>query len=93
LGAGFVVNGTASAMHAHHRFSRDADHVLTDLRSRFDEVLKQLESVTGWKTARIQRPVQILGSLDGIETGIRQVVAQLRSRYELKRAERRASTV
>jgi hypothetical protein len=75
-----LVGGTASAMPAHHRFSRDADHVLTDLRSRFDEVLKQLESVAGWKTARIQRPVQILGSLDGIETGIRQVVARLRSR-------------
>ena len=25
------------------------------------------ESVAGWKTARIQRPVLILGSLDGIE--------------------------
>jgi hypothetical protein len=54
------------AMHARHRFSRDADHVLTDLRERFDEILAQLESVAGWKTARVQRPVQILGSLDGI---------------------------
>jgi len=26
------------------------------------------------KTARVQRPVQILGSLDGIETGIRQLI-------------------
>lgn len=59
---------------AEHRFSRDADHVLTDLRHRFDEVLAQLESVAGWKTARVQRPVQILGSLDGIETGVRQLV-------------------
>ncbi|ATE60096.1 hypothetical protein CCZ27_09165 [Thauera sinica] len=33
-----------------------ADHVLTDLRLRFDEVLAQLESVAGWKTARVQRP-------------------------------------
>lgn len=69
-----LVGGTASAIHAEHRFSRDADHVLTDLRSRFDDVLKQLESVAGWKTARIQRPVQILGSLDGIETGVRQLI-------------------
>lgn len=69
-----LVGGTASAIHAEHRFSRDADHVLTDLRTRFDEVLAQLESVAGWKTARIQRPVQILGSLDGIETGVRQLI-------------------
>jgi hypothetical protein len=29
-----------------------------------------------WKTARVQRPVQILGSLDGIETGIRQLIRE-----------------
>ncbi len=69
-----LVGGTASAIHAGHRFSRDADHVLTDLRSRFDQVLTELESVAGWKTARVRRPVQILGSLDGIETGIRQLI-------------------
>jgi hypothetical protein len=69
-----LVGGTASAIHAQHRFSRDAVHVLTDLRSRFDDVLKELESVAGWKTARVQRPVQILGSLDGIETGVRQLI-------------------
>ena len=71
-----LVGGTASALHAEHRFSRDADHVLTDLRQRFDDVLQQLESVAGWKTARIQRPVQILGSLDGIETGVRQLIRE-----------------
>lgn len=69
-----LVGGTASAIHAAHRFSRDADHVLTDLRQRFDDVLASLESVAGWKTARVQRPVQILGSLDGIDTGIRQLI-------------------
>ncbi len=69
-----LVGGTASAIHAEHRFSRDADHVLTDLRHRFDEVLTELESVAGWKTARVQRPVQILGNLDGIETGVRQLI-------------------
>jgi Nucleotidyl transferase AbiEii toxin, Type IV TA system len=72
-----LVGGTASAVHAHHRFSRDADHVLIDLRSRFDAVLAQLESVAGWKTARVQRPVQILGSLDGIETGVRQLIREV----------------
>jgi hypothetical protein len=69
-----LVDGTASAIYAEHRFSRDADHVLTDLRHRFDDVLAQLESVAGWKTSRVQRPVQILGSLDGIETGVRQLI-------------------
>lgn len=69
-----LVGGTAAALHAAHRFSRDADHVLTDLRRRFDEVLAQLESVAGWRTARVARPVQILGSLDGVETGVRQLI-------------------
>ncbi len=71
-----LVGGTASAIYAQHRFSRDADHVLTDLKVRFDDVLLEMESVAGWKTARIQRPVQILGSLDGIETGIRQLIRE-----------------
>ena len=69
-----LVGGTASAIYADHRLSTDADHVLTDLRTRFDEVLESLESVAGWKTARVRRPVLILGSLDGIETGIRQLI-------------------
>jgi len=69
-----LVGGTASALAARHRVSVDADHVLTDLRQRFDQILAELESVAGWKTARVQRPVQILGSLDGIETGIRQLI-------------------
>ena len=69
-----LVGGSAAALHAEHRMSVDADHVLTDLRTRFDAVLAALESVAGWKTARVQRPVQILGKLDGIETGIRQLI-------------------
>jgi hypothetical protein len=69
-----LAGGTAAAFHAGHRFSADADHVLTDLRTRFDQVLADLESVAGWSTARIRRPVQILGSLDGIETGVRQLI-------------------
>lgn len=71
-----LVGGTASALYAHHRLSQDADHVVTDLRSRFDQILAQLESVAGWQTARVNRPVQILGSLDGIETGVRQLIRQ-----------------
>jgi len=69
-----LVGGTAAALYAGHRSSSDADHMLPDLRQRFDQVLAELESVAGWRTARVQRPVQILGSLDGIETGIRQLI-------------------
>ena len=68
------VGGTAAALHVAHRLSRDDDHVVSDLRDRFSEVLVQLESVAGWETARIAAPVLILGSLDGIETGVRQLI-------------------
>ena len=69
-----LVGGTAAATYAHHRVSVDHDRTLTDLRERFDSVLADLESVAGWQTARIRRPVLILASLDGIETGIRQLI-------------------
>lgn len=69
-----LVGGSASAMYAKHRLSTDADHVLSDLRQRFDQVLAELEAAAGWRTARVKRPVQILGSLDGIETGVRQLI-------------------
>lgn len=62
-----LVGGTAAALHARHRLS------VTDLRERFDEVLAALEAVAGWSTERVQRPVLILGQLDGILTGIRQL--------------------
>ncbi len=68
------VESAAAARHAGHRTSFDDDHVLTDLRERFDEVLEALEDTPGWVTARIRRPVRVLGSLDGVETGIRQLV-------------------
>lgn len=69
-----LVGGTAASIYASHRLSVDADHILTDLRQHFDDVLAELESVAGWKTARVRRPVLILGSLDGIETGVRQLI-------------------
>lgn len=71
-----LVGGSAAAVYAGHRLSTDADHVLTDLQERFDRVLSELESVAGWQTARVTRPVQILGSLDGIETGVRQLIRE-----------------
>ncbi len=71
-----LVGGTAAAVHAGHRLSHDHDHVLNDLRTHFADVLADLESVAGWKTARMTRPVMILESLDGIETGIRQLIRE-----------------
>ncbi len=69
-----LVGGAAAAHHAAHRISLDDDHVLTDLRQRFDAVLNALEQTDGWVTSRVRPQVLILGSLDGIETGIRQLI-------------------
>lgn len=69
-----LVGGTAAAYHARHRVSYDDDHVLADLRERFDEVLAALEETEGWVTARVKRPVLILGRLEGVETGIRNLI-------------------
>lgn len=68
-----LVGGSAASTHAGHR-SFDDDHVLAGLRERFDDVLAHLEEQDGWVTARVNRRVLILGSLDGIETGIRQLI-------------------
>lgn len=74
LDGAVLVGGSAAAHHAGHRVSFDDDHVLTDLRDRYDSVLEALEATDGWVTARVQRPVLILGNLDGIETGVRQLI-------------------
>ena len=68
-----LVGGTAAVLHADHRRSLDGDHVLDDLRDHFEDVLTRLEAVAGWHTARVQPPVLILGRLDGVMTGIRQL--------------------
>jgi len=67
-----AVGGTAAALYAGHRLSLDTDHLLSDLRSQFADVVEVLEGVAEWRTARLQPPVLILGSLDGVEVGFRQ---------------------
>lgn len=69
-----LVGGTAAAIFAKHRISYDADHVVNDLRDKYEKILNKLESVAGWETNRITPPVLILGDLYGIETGIRQLI-------------------
>lgn len=69
-----LVGGSAAAHHAGHRVSFDDDHIVADLRQRFDHVLQALEETDGWITARVRRPVLILGSLDGVETGVRNLM-------------------
>lgn len=69
-----LVGGSAAAHHAGHRISLDDDHVLTDLHERFDQVLEALERSDGWVTSRVRPQVLILGRLDGVETGIRQLI-------------------
>jgi hypothetical protein len=69
-----LVGGTAAALHANHRRSLDADNVLVDLASRFEQVRAQLERAVGWQTSRLNRPVQLMGSLDGILTTVRNLI-------------------
>lgn len=69
---GVAVGGTAAALYAGHRLSVDSDHLLADLRGTFDTVLERLEDDTEWKTARVKRPVLILGSIGEAEVGFRQ---------------------
>ncbi|MDP3971832.1 MAG: hypothetical protein Q8P61_02845 [Candidatus Nanopelagicales bacterium] len=68
-----LVGGTATALHAGHRYSRDADHVAADLQERFDRVLRMLEGVSGWSSNRRRGKVLVLGSLDGVDVGLRQL--------------------
>lgn len=67
------VGGTAAALYARHRISRDTNHRLPALRDHFEEVRARLEAQPEWKTARVNPPVLILGSIGGVEVGFRQL--------------------
>ena len=72
-----LVGGSAAALYARHRASFDHDHVVADLRGRFEVVLDALERESGWVTERVVADKIILGDLGGIEAGIRQLVRRL----------------
>jgi hypothetical protein len=69
-----LVGGSAASIHVKHRFSFDADHILSDLKENFAKVLAFLEGRDDWETARIRPPALILGKFHGVETGIRQLI-------------------
>ncbi len=69
-----LVGGSAAALYAGHRDSFDHDHVLADLRDRFDVVLEALESEGAWVTNRVIPGKLILGQLGDIEAGVRQMI-------------------
>ncbi|KGM08995.1 hypothetical protein N869_08615 [Cellulomonas bogoriensis 69B4 = DSM 16987] len=69
-----LVGGTAAAAFAGHRLSFDHDHVLSDLRDRFDLVLEALESEGDWVTNRVRPGKIILGRIGDIEAGVRQLI-------------------
>lgn len=69
-----LVGGSAAILYADHRESRDHDHVLPDLADRFEMVLEAIEEDDGWATNRVTPGKVILGNLDGIEAGVRQMI-------------------
>ena len=69
-----LMGGSAAALYAGHRDSYDHDHVLADLRERFDVVLEALESEGEWVTNRLVPGKVILGQLGDIEAGVRQMI-------------------
>jgi hypothetical protein len=66
-----LVGGTAAALHADHRFSFDHDHVVAELEKHYDEAIAALESIVGWRTARRIKGKLVLGTIDGIDAGVR----------------------
>jgi hypothetical protein len=71
-----LVGGSAAILYADHRESADHDHVLADLADRFEMVLEAVEEDEGWATNRVTPGKVILGNLDGIEAGVRQMIRQ-----------------
>jgi hypothetical protein len=69
-----LVGGSAAALYAGHRDSYDHDHVIADLRDRFEVVLEALESEGEWVTNRVVPGKVILGQLGDIEAGVRQMI-------------------
>ena len=66
-----LVGGTAAAIHAGHRVSFDHGHVLNQLAAHFDEAIPALESIVGWRTKRRIKGKLVLGEIDHMDAGLR----------------------
>src|SRR5690625_2555265 len=69
-----LVGGSAAALYAAHRSSYDHDHVMGDLRDRYEAVLEALEDQDAWVTNRMTPGKVILGQIGEIEAGVRQMI-------------------
>ena len=70
-----LVGGSVATLYAGHRDSFDHDHVLADLADRYGMVLEAVEAADGWATSvrASKPPFTIMGSLDGVRAGLRQM--------------------
>jgi len=68
-----ALGGTVCSLYARHRLSLDIDFGVADLRQRFHQVRGHLLELEGWQEADVRVPVLILGSIDGVEIGFRQL--------------------
>jgi hypothetical protein len=68
-----ALGGTICSLYAGHRLSLDIDFGVSDLRDRFQQVREHLLEVDGWREADVRVPVLILGSIEGVEIGFRQL--------------------
>lgn len=68
-----ALGGTVVALFTHHRESTDIDFVLSDLSNNFSEIREHLTEVHGWKERHVRQPFTIMGILDGIRIGYRQL--------------------
>lgn len=70
-----LVGGSAAAFYAEHRQSFDHDHVVADLADRYADIVEAVEATEGWATSvrASSPPLTLLGSLDGVEAGLRQL--------------------
>lgn len=69
-----LVGGSAAAYYAGHRLSTDHDHIVSDLRDRFDLILDALDREGDFVLNRATPGKIILGELGGIEAGVRQLI-------------------
>src|SRR3954451_248872 len=69
-----LVGGAAVILYADRRESSDDDHVVADLADCFEMVLEAVEEDEGWATNCVTPGKVILGNLNGIEAGVRQML-------------------